>query len=779
MALIYNKTNWKDDESTPINARNLNNIEDGVEYIYEKWDDIISDATTGDHAAEMIDARNGPGQNYKTLGQRLNNFDSQIKDNANKLNEKRDKNTKLNNNDLDISSDDKKIQLLNLSDEVIRAINGNAQVRPEIGQKEITRDKIADYANDRLQVSDAVMDIYPFQPRAKFRHNKNTTPDSDYESDIRGLIKDIKLYNADNTKQYYISTIYRNVNGVYSIVICDSGKVKVCEFNTNSYIENGEIDTVSLVSTNSSNIHGVAIVEWSKFKPNTGIYGMDFEETGLQIGVVKDRDGNNLMDNSVSRIKVTDDVLTSYPFQPRATFKHDGTQYRDSIKTSIIDVYLYGAKPSKRYAISALWRNVSSDRKYLIEIVEVLGDDTTTIVAKKEIWSYQEPSGIDEFMLSEYNNSGIKAIVYIDWSKIPSGDGYYNMKYLETGLDKRCCKEIIPTMPTAEVPSIIIPKKIYATVGKELNIYYESVVDCDNVFNYKIDVEYNGQGAKQLEECFRVVPTTTGEYTFTLKLYRYGNLVSSKTCTISVVTDKTLNDLRGLYIGDSITEGNWYLSELQNMIPTFKSLGTRGDWGGLKHEGRGSWATTHYLNNSSYAGKTNAFYNPTTNKFDFSYYINTSNVEVPNYVVLALGTNDAGNINAETLVDNFNTMIASIREYNPNMKIGITIPPQPAKNQDGWGKNNGVGRVNWQHSKDIFEFAEKIIKIFDNRENEGIYILPIYVNIDPVLDFPYEEVQSSSRNTTVIKRGSDNVHPSKFGMYKISDIHYNWMKAIF
>ena len=84
MALMYNKTNWKDnDESTPINARNLNNLEDGVEYIYEKWDDIISDATTGDHAAELIDARNAPGQNNKTLGQRLNNFDSQIKDVAN------------------------------------------------------------------------------------------------------------------------------------------------------------------------------------------------------------------------------------------------------------------------------------------------------------------------------------------------------------------------------------------------------------------------------------------------------------------------------------------------------------------------------------------------------------------------------------------------------------------------------------------------------------------------------------------------------------------------
>lgn len=76
--LIYNKTNWKDDETTPINARNLNNLEDGIEYIYHKWDEIISDATTGDHAAELIDARNGKGGTNKTLGQRLDKFDEQF-----------------------------------------------------------------------------------------------------------------------------------------------------------------------------------------------------------------------------------------------------------------------------------------------------------------------------------------------------------------------------------------------------------------------------------------------------------------------------------------------------------------------------------------------------------------------------------------------------------------------------------------------------------------------------------------------------------------------------
>ena len=87
MSLIYDKTKWKDDKSTPINARNLNNIEDGIEYIYHKWDKIIQDSTTGDHASELIDARYSPNdkEDHPTLGHRLNHMDDKYKDISSQL----------------------------------------------------------------------------------------------------------------------------------------------------------------------------------------------------------------------------------------------------------------------------------------------------------------------------------------------------------------------------------------------------------------------------------------------------------------------------------------------------------------------------------------------------------------------------------------------------------------------------------------------------------------------------------------------------------------------
>lgn len=49
---------------------------------------------------------------------------------------------------LKIATDEDKIKLLNLSDEVIRAIGGNTPVRPEIGDEEVVREKIAKGAID-------------------------------------------------------------------------------------------------------------------------------------------------------------------------------------------------------------------------------------------------------------------------------------------------------------------------------------------------------------------------------------------------------------------------------------------------------------------------------------------------------------------------------------------------------------------------------------------------------------------------------------------------------
>ena len=80
-----------------------------------------------------------------------NDISSQIKENEkttnNKLNLKRDKSTKITNLDLDISSDENKIKLINLSDEVKQAIAGDAPIYASVEDRSIGTTK---YANDSI-----------------------------------------------------------------------------------------------------------------------------------------------------------------------------------------------------------------------------------------------------------------------------------------------------------------------------------------------------------------------------------------------------------------------------------------------------------------------------------------------------------------------------------------------------------------------------------------------------------------------------------------------------
>lgn len=95
-----------------------------------------------------------------TLGGRMDSIDAQLAENAtdistlqsdkadktytdNQLALKRDKSTKITNNDLDTSADANKIKLVNLSDEVTQAISGNAPVNNVIADGAVTTEKIA------------------------------------------------------------------------------------------------------------------------------------------------------------------------------------------------------------------------------------------------------------------------------------------------------------------------------------------------------------------------------------------------------------------------------------------------------------------------------------------------------------------------------------------------------------------------------------------------------------------------------------------------------------
>ena len=115
------------------------------EHLETTFDQLTINA--GNSNAEIVDARvKADGTSYKKLGDRLDSVDSQLEQNMNEVsvlrNVKRDKSVKIKSSELETSTDADKIKLINLSDEVQKAITGNAQVNPVIPEKSVTVDKL-------------------------------------------------------------------------------------------------------------------------------------------------------------------------------------------------------------------------------------------------------------------------------------------------------------------------------------------------------------------------------------------------------------------------------------------------------------------------------------------------------------------------------------------------------------------------------------------------------------------------------------------------------------
>ena len=93
------------------------------------------------------------------------------------------------------------------------------------------------------------------------------------------------------------------------------------------------------------------------------------------------------------------------------------------------------------------------------------------------------------------------------------------------------------------------------------------------------------------------------------------------------------------------------------------------------------------------------------------------------FVVINLGANDT--LSKES-TDNINTMVASIRAYSADIKIIVmTEYVSPA---DGYclTENRNVNAMRERQ----YRYFSYLSKLFEGREDEGVYLLPNYISIN-------------------------------------------------
>lgn len=327
-------------------------------------------------------------------------------------------------------------------------------------------------------------------------------------------------------------------------------------------------------------------------------------------------------------------------------------------------------------------------------------------------------------------------------------------------------------------PSIHIPSQSVAVVGREWNLYFDNVILCDNIENYDVRcsisptlTEWGNYG-----EFLRITPTAPGTHTVTISVYNkfFNEVIASKSFTLHVISNEAVEGRKVIFIGDSLTDTAYYPAEIQHNLSGggIQSLGTRtatmkiGSQSlTVNHEGRAGWSTYDYFTESAH-NKDNAFYNPTTATFDFSYYMENQGYTDVDIVSIFLGTNG---VNRTDNVANIKAMIESIHAYDANIVVLVNLINMPAT-QTGYGYRKFDSTANnFKHA--VFALNDKYIENFDS-VMENVYVSEVYFNLDSKRDYGTVAIPASARRATEINVQTNNVHPDSAGYMKFADVIY-------
>jgi lysophospholipase L1-like esterase len=340
----------------------------------------------------------------------------------------------------------------------------------------------------------------------------------------------------------------------------------------------------------------------------------------------------------------------------------------------------------------------------------------------------------------------------------------------------------------------------------EVNIYFDNVVLVTNIANYHIDVACE-KGVQQCER-WTFVPAQgdVGSHELTITVCDSENrqIASAKTnVVVSPAESGNGKAVAWLMVGDSLTHDSTYSEEVLKLCgtagnPNLTMLGTHhidGKLPGNRHEGYGGWSFERFAtfysdikdpNDYGRRGSPFVCMEDGKQKLDFDrYFKEYCGGTHPDLITFALGTNDifwASDSGIDGQIDKAfgfaDQLIAAARKACPKARIGMVMIVPPAATQDAFGENYGCQQTRWQYRRNQHRFIERMKGTYGNREADGIYIIPAYVNIDTVHGFPSGEKPANSCSTTSVVRQLNGCHPAESGYRQMGDTMYYWMKEM-
>ena len=362
------------------------------------------------------------------------------------------------------------------------------------------------------------------------------------------------------------------------------------------------------------------------------------------------------------------------------------------------------------------------------------------------------------------------------------------------------------TSPAGSI-RLVLPPTIPAVVGIECNVYFDNVVLVPNPAIYVFDAI--SEKGRQQSERWTWIPSASdvGEHPLQIDVRDGENrlIATAKTVVKVVEADRREGHaLSLLCVGDSLTHVSIYTQRLLDHRaakgqPKLTLIGSH--WLGDKpspnrHEGYGGWTAKRFATHFAEPARTGDYqrrgspflYRGEDGKpiLDFKRYCqDVNNGHEPDIVTIFLGPNDVYSYNDETIeagiddmLKHFDELVAMIRNQSPKTKIGVMLPVPPAATQDAFGSNAGSGQTRWQYKRNQHRLVERMLERYSGRQSEQVFVVPTYLSLDCVHNYPTESAPANAANPAKITRQNNAVHPADSGYQQIGDMLFAWLKGL-
>lgn len=338
-----------------------------------------------------------------------------------------------------------------------------------------------------------------------------------------------------------------------------------------------------------------------------------------------------------------------------------------------------------------------------------------------------------------------------------------------------------------DVPEMHLPERIVLTVGEQAWFMTDAIL-ADAGEEFSLSFSYSGEGVRVYDgnAAFAITPAAVGNATLTVSLEKRDEgewrVLKEQTVAVTVVNANKDLSLTGIILGDSRISDGTIVTKLTTDMKNLTLLGTRKTANyGIPHEGRGAWSTANYLKAESVTLKgaspvPNAFYNPATKLFDFSYYMAKNYPGVaPDFIVINLGANDSF---TQASVENLSKMVESVKAYSKQtgQKIKILVMTEYLSPKEGYflSQENNLDIAAMRGKQ--FRYFSYLSEAFAGREDEGIYLLPNYICINDWSDRYRATVLTSSGEKEMI---TDVIHLGRNGYLKEASMIEAYLFDIF